>query len=358
MRRVINGQLYDTETAELIASGDPGHEMSQAWRALYRNGNGAFFEVYAGHDGVVESFIPFTEADARQFLERHANHLVEKYFGPMPEAKPLEKPVPRFSRRTVLAGIEMLERLTHAQLTRLLLELGPDFPRWVGDEPKSVAKRLNTLMQLYDQDPERLIDGREPIGNVLVEKAASMLPPDPQYPWEEGYEPPKLETNLRRRLAADGYTVRDGRILRALPEDMKLPQVQDELRSLLKQNSLDTALGHLDQAVDAHARGNWAAANSQLRSFFEGMLEAIAQRFEPGKTHQSSTSRHAFLVTKNFLRTDLNEWSDDGKNYVNGLMKRLHPQGSHPGLSDEQDSTFRLHTVLITAHYLLKRFQP
>jgi hypothetical protein len=164
MKRIINGQSYDTETAELIASGDHDHEASQAWWSLYRNRNGALFEVYAGHDGVVDSFTPKTDAEARKFVEIHANHLVERYFGPVPEAKPLEPPRQhRFSRRTVMAAIEMLERLTHAQLTRFLLELGPEFPRWVGDESKSMAKRVNTLIQIYDQQPDRLIDGQETI---------------------------------------------------------------------------------------------------------------------------------------------------------------------------------------------------
>jgi hypothetical protein len=41
---------------------------------------------------------------------------------------------------------------------------------------------------------------------------------------------------------------------------------------------------------------------------------------------------------------------------MNGLANRLHPKGSHPGLSDNEDSTFRLHVVLLTARLLLTRF--
>ena len=48
-------------------------------------------------------------------------------------------------------------------------------------------------------------------------------------------------------------------------------------------------------------------------------------------------------------------WSNDGKNLVNGVLKRLHPQGSHPGLSDEEDCTFRLHLVLVLARFFLRR---
>ena len=63
----------------------------------------------------------------------------------------------RFSRRTILAAIEVLEQLTQAKLTRCLLELGEDFPRWIGGEGISASKRLNNLMGLVDQEPRRVI---------------------------------------------------------------------------------------------------------------------------------------------------------------------------------------------------------
>src|SRR6266436_1623774 len=100
IRRIIDGLAYDTETSTFIARGDHGHEMSEASWSLYRTREGAFFEVYAGHDGVLEEVNPFTDKQARRFLEVNANHLVEEYFGPMPDAHP---PLPmRFSRRTLI----------------------------------------------------------------------------------------------------------------------------------------------------------------------------------------------------------------------------------------------------------------
>jgi hypothetical protein len=109
MKKIIGGMSYDTETADLLASAEHGHEMSQAWWHLYRTSQGAYFEVAAGHDGDIEKFQAVSPSEARAYLERHANHLVEKYFGPVPEAGPN-----RFARRTVLAAIAMLERLTQA----------------------------------------------------------------------------------------------------------------------------------------------------------------------------------------------------------------------------------------------------
>ena len=36
MKKVIEGVTYDTETANEIATGDPGYELSQAWWSLYQ----------------------------------------------------------------------------------------------------------------------------------------------------------------------------------------------------------------------------------------------------------------------------------------------------------------------------------
>lgn len=71
---------------------------------------------------------------------------------------------------------------------------------------------------------------------------------------------------------------------------------------------------------------------------------------------RSGNQRRARLAALGFLSRDLNEWSDNGLGYLNGLIKRLHPHGSHPGLSDADDCTFRLHSVLLAARLFLVRF--
>jgi len=70
----------------------------------------------------------------------------------------------------------------------------------------------------------------------------------------------------------------------------------------------------------------------------------------------SGQARRRKLAAAGFLSRELNEWDDNGLGFINGRAKRLHPQGSHPGLSDGDDSAFRLHIVLITARLLLVRF--
>lgn len=263
----------------------------------------------------------------------------------------------RFSRQTVLASMRVLETLTQGELTRFFHELGPHLSNRISDEALSKTKRLNSLLGLYDQDPDRATDDGNTIQNAITEKAASLVRDDIEF--EEDGAPSWYvnQQELRRRLETDGFTVSGGKLRASLPLDVDLPAAQDELHRLLIKHKFSTALGHLDQALDAHARGKWASANSQIRPFFDSLFDEICERIDQGtKALGSGQPRRTQLAAKGFFSRDLNEWSDSGQGFMNGLAKRLHPQGSHPGLSDPDDSTFRLHVVLLTARLFLRRF--
>lgn len=126
----------------------------------------------------------------------------------------------------------------------------------------------------------------------------------------------------------------------------------------MKGRGFERSLGHLNQAVSGHGRGDWAAANSQLRTFVESLLEEIA--IDVGVTNvpaMTAENRLRALQKLGFLSRSRKEWLGDGKGFINGLIKMLHTEGSHPGLSDADHSTFRLHVVLVTARLLLRRLQ-
>jgi hypothetical protein len=353
---VIGGVAYDTDTATFIARGDHGHELSQAWWSLYRTQRGAFFAVVAGHDGVIEEVNPLTDEQAQRFLETNASYLVEKYFGPVPEAGPA-----RFSRRTVISSIAMMGSFNHAELTRFLQRLGSGLASRVG-ETGYISQRLNKLIALaLDELPANYpVEGGEVLQDALVENAVALLPGcgyDSENPKEEGsYLPPRAAEFLRE-LERDGFTVSGGTLRRTLPVDIELPTAQSEVDRLLAKHSFTVAKGQLEQAIDAHAWGKWAGANGQFRPFLEGLLDEIAARLAPsgGQPLHGQASRSK-LASLDFLCRDLNEWDDAGRGFINGLMNRLHPCGPHPGLSDDEDSTFRLHIVLLTARLLLARF--
>lgn len=61
-----------------------------------------------------------------------------------------------------------------------------------------------------------------------------------------------------------------------LPSEMDLPAADDEVHQLLKHFGFLQSMGHLDQAIQAHTTGDWAAANGQTRTFIESLFEEIA----------------------------------------------------------------------------------
>ena len=222
----------------------------------------------------------------------------------------------------------------------------------------SVTKRLNNLMGVLDQRPDRFTDDGGLLRDSIVEKAISFLPSlEPQFPWQTPMDLRPEEAAHVRSLSPDGFTVSGGALRREMPEEISLVEAESELMQLLKKHGLVIPHGHLTQALDAHGRGNWAAANGQIRTFIDALLDEITVRIDPAfAALNSGQQRRAKLASIGFLSKALNEWDDNGLGFINGLVKRLHPQGAHPGLSDDSDSTFRLHVVLITARLLMVRY--
>lgn len=91
MKRIVAGKTYNTETATSVCGGeDPYH--SGAWWGLYQTRHGAFFEITVDYDGeTILEFGPVSDLDAQGILEKHANHLLEQYFGPFPEGGASER---------------------------------------------------------------------------------------------------------------------------------------------------------------------------------------------------------------------------------------------------------------------------
>jgi hypothetical protein len=259
----------------------------------------------------------------------------------------------RFSRNTIIELIRAFNFQFHALLQQLALQFSLEDV--LGDE--GISKKETRLMEYLIHNPE--LNG--PRGSSLVLELIEFLfercgvgPPYSKEP-EEAF--PELVNSLRR----DGFAV-DGLQLRTvLPDNVPVAQEEDELKCLLEKYAFTTALGHLDQAIAAHTRGDWASANGQLRSFIEDLFDNIAHGLSDGSTKKlkSSHARREWLAedTPPFFYSELNEWEINGKGgFVQGFWRRLHPEGSHPGLSDERDCTFRLHLVIIVAGYFLRRF--
>lgn len=261
-----------------------------------------------------------------------------------------------FTRPTIVAATAMFERLNQASFDQMVLRLCLE-NEVLSDSGISVAKKCAQVGRVVIQRGQQVIqtvDGDVTLCEAVVREAVRLIRPN---------HDPSNQTAFLRGLARDGYVVSsddngENLTLRmALPNEVDLPETDSEVNDLLKRGQFDVAHGHLNQAIEAHTRGDWAAANAQLRTFIESLFDEIARKKGFDETSQSSSeNRRSYLGKIGYFALERHEWGNDGKNYINGLFKMLHTDGSHPGLSDEDHCTFRLHIALVTARTFLRRF--
>jgi hypothetical protein len=233
-----------------------------------------------------------------------------------------------------------------ADIARIAIEENPNVMMASGSMPLSRA-----LVELAIEAPEsacasdswgHFVAGLRLDGFEIDEQTETTQPPQS---WSAPTE--RTVRTLRRMLPSD------------IPE-LRFREAESELISLLDRFGFTTAKGHLAQAMSAYQRGEWSSANGELRNFFESYLNEIADKlgYSGGG---NSKDRRDYLgrdLEIPFLLAEYNEWNASPQKapYVQALFNRMHPHGGHPGLSEEEDATFRLQITLITARLFLRRF--
>jgi hypothetical protein len=249
-----------------------------------------------------------------------------------------------FSRTTIVKVIEALKFQTHSEVEKFALEFGLENII----TGSYIKEKENSLMRYLIQNPQAVTPNGTHLSYSIIEyliaKRCKDSKPEEEFP------------ELVYSLDKDGYIIYKNGIKNKLPSQLPIADEEDELIELLNKFGFSVAKGHYEQALTAHTRGDWAAANSQLRSFVEEFFDRATDKIVPG-SYASSHNRRETLATVNYFRSDLNEWSNDGKGFIQGFWKRLHPQGAHPGLSEKEDSTLRLHLVIVVMHYFAKRLE-
>ena len=191
-----------------------------------------------------------------------------------------------FSRPTIVEAISILD--SHPKINRFLLkfELEKIAPRSLGDK----RDRVNVLL-LY------LVDHTEETGpfgsNLIFEMIESIIEdisPPPNRPDNAVYLPLERDyPRLINSLKHDGYIIENGKLVTMLPDVIHLPEKEDQLDFLLDKFEFNISKGHLDQAISAHTRGDWASANAQFRSFIESLFNSIAEKIHGNSTLQLSS---------------------------------------------------------------------
>jgi hypothetical protein len=262
----------------------------------------------------------------------------------------------QFSRRTILAATDLMANWGHTNIDRFLLEYGLE----EAVRGSSIANRANALGRHLIANAEALSEeGANLTDTIVGELVESAIRNSTDgYPRAFSFDVFRERyPALNRGLERDGFAVEDGQLRRALPEVLDLPRADDEVHALLDRYGFAVSRGHLDQGIAAHARGDWAAANAQFRAFIESLFDALAERLAGAGVPPPGNQRRTWLANRNppFFLAELNEWDGQGHGFIEAFFRRLHPAGAHPGLSDEDDSTFRLHLVLLVGRNLLRR---
>ena len=247
-----------------------------------------------------------------------------------------------FSKKTILEIVKALNFRTHDEIDRFAIEFNLESVisnRYINAKTTSIAKHLIS-------NPEAV----GPNGSKLVIEMIEYI-----IKCHNGFDP-LVETypELAHSLERDGFELTDNGLRKKLPETFPIAEQEDQLVCLLEKLGFKIAKGHYEQAVAAHSRGDWAAANAQLRTFVEEFFNKTQSIICPGQ-YSSSNERKKALAKSGFFLKEYNEYLCDGKGFVEGFWKRLHPGGSHPGLSEQSDSTFRLQLVILVVHYFLMR---
>jgi len=270
-----------------------------------------------------------------------------------------------FNRMTIVAAAEVIARFnSHADMEVLEVQWGID-GRCSGN---SKSSRIASLAKLAIQE-ELLVmteNGRVTLARAVVETAIK-APNHEIDAWKklvaglrfDGFEAVVTDVDSSPTLPYGGKLVTLTRMLPQEVPELDFREAESEVVKLLDQSGFTVAKGHLNQAMSAFQRGEWASANGALRNFYESYLNEISLSL--GYTGGGdSKAKRDFLgsLQPPFLLTDYNEWNANTQKpqFVQGLMNRMHPHGGHPGLSEEEDATFRLQISLVTARLFLRRF--
>lgn len=258
-----------------------------------------------------------------------------------------------FSRATLVDTFSLFSEQTHSVLDKFFYKYGID--SYTANASNKENKAMAAVRYLEDNPNAKGILGGD-MAFEMVEEIIEIYA-DNSYYYDVSTGEFRGYPKLKRLLLKDGFDIRDGQLVRLVDSTIDYVKNESLLLKILGKYRFSIAEGHYIQAVNAFTRGDWAACNSQIRTFVEELLCKLAEDITGNSFNNSNSARTALSQsTPKLFYPELNEWLNNGQGYFETFWKRLHPQGSHPGLSDEYDSMFRLNIVQISILEILRRY--
>ena len=272
-----------------------------------------------------------------------------------------------FNNMTLVAAVEVIaEFKSHGDMSVLEVQWGI-----IGNSSSKAARVASWAQRATAIDVPQVMteNGLMNLGRAFVETAIKAPPRvSDSDAWKkfvaglrfDGFELVEREVPPSAPWQSPNTIVTLTRMLPADIPGLNFREAENEVTALLVQSGFTVAKGHLERAVSSFQRGAWSSANGELRNFYESYLNEIAVHLGCDSQYESKAKRD-FLgrLQPPFLLTEYNEWNENNQKpqYVQGLMSRMHPHGGHPGLSEEEDATFRLQITLVTARLFLRRYR-
>jgi hypothetical protein len=175
--------------------------------------------------------------------------------------------------------------------------------------------------------------------------------------------------DLYKHLRLDGYDIdfKNKKLIRYLSEDFNVQEKEDYIIKRLDEYHFSTTKGHYEQAQSSYIGANYAAVNGQLRTYTESLFMDMASYIKAKEASNMDISnieptdaiksmQILAKCKKPIIEKHLNEWTGDSKGFIESFWKRLHPEGSHPGLPSDEEVIFRFQLVILNTSNLLHRF--
>lgn len=271
-----------------------------------------------------------------------------------------------FSKQTISYLYNFMPQ-THADMKMYMIRHDLDNREILKSTDNTLPKMSAAIVEYLVNEPDACDNFGNSIAMSLISELVSRL--CQRYDFDEDAQDFPSAPGFYHFLRLDGYDIdfEVGKLKAVLPVDIKCQEKEDSLITFLDRYRFLTTKGHYQQAK-ANYLSNNAALTGQLRTFTESLLMDMAKHIklaEPGNLEIANTSvtnatTAMQVLVKCYhpiLDTNLNEWDGQGKGYFQSFWKRLHPQGSHPGLPVLDEAIYRYQLVLLNTTLIVKRFQ-
>lgn len=276
-----------------------------------------------------------------------------------------------FSKQVIVDVVTLLPN-THADLDMYLIRQDLD-GKISFEKDESIPKKIAKITKFLIVN-QGIVDnyGNDIVTNIIEDCVRKLIKNPYAFRSEFNEELGEFKNypNLYKYLRFDGYDIdfENGKLTRNLPAEIEAERKEDFITVFLEKYKFIQTKGHLQQAKGSFLGNNYAALNSQLRAYTESLLIEMAVHIKNQETSNTdianiiptnaTTAMQVLIKAQNpILDSSLNEWSGDGKGYIQAFWARLHPQGCHPGLPDIDEVSYRYQLVLLNTYMLAKRFE-